>query len=334
MATLFVNGIPGTAVILNVKLGATVTLSNLSQTYSGTARSVSATTVPSGLSVSFTYNGSANAPTNVGSYAVVATINDANYAGNATNTLVIMASVALSTPRYVHTATLLPNGKVLVVGGNNGTTSLSSAELYDPSTGTWTLTGSLNTARQSHTATLLPNVKVLVAGGSNGSTLSSAELYDPSTGTWTLTGSLNGSRYAHTATLLANGKVLVAGGYSGGTLSSAELYDPATGIWSTTGSLIKERHYFAAILLPNGKVLVAGGETYNVYAILSSAELYDPVAGTWTTTGALNTARVNHAATLLPDGKVMGRGGIGSRPAFRRRVVAIRLLARGYPQAR
>ena len=94
---------------------------------------------------------------------------------------------SLTTARYYHTATLLPNGKVLVAGGYHGTSDgpLASAELYDPATGTWSATGSLGTARIYHTATLLPNGKVLVAGGvaSSGS-LASAELYDPATGTW------------------------------------------------------------------------------------------------------------------------------------------------------
>ena len=111
------------------------------------------------------------------------------------------------------TATLLPNGQVLVAGGFNGV-DLASAELYDPATGLWTATGSMTSARDHHTATLLPNGQVLVAGGYSFDdfALASAELYDPATGLWTATGSMATARYWHTATLLPNGQVLVAGG--------------------------------------------------------------------------------------------------------------------------
>src|SRR5919109_3635066 len=112
----------------------------------------------------------------------------------------------LNTAREYHTATLLPNGKVLVAGGDNGKQLLNSAELYDPATGAWSSTGNLNAARALHTATLLPNGKVLVAGGAYN--LNSAELYDPVTGSWSSTGNLNTARFVHTATLLPNGRVL------------------------------------------------------------------------------------------------------------------------------
>jgi Galactose oxidase, central domain len=118
-----------------------------------------------------------------------------------------------SSYRDGHTATLLPNGKVLMVGGSSDTSLLSSAELYDPATGLWTPTGSLATARINHTAILLPSGKVLVVGGTSGSTnLSSAELYDPTTQLWTPTGSLATALHLLKATLLNNGKVLVSGG--------------------------------------------------------------------------------------------------------------------------
>ncbi|CAF3849754.1 unnamed protein product [Adineta steineri] len=130
--------------------------------------------------------------------------------------------------RYIHTASVLTNGKVLVAGGYNGSGSLNSSELYDPSTGVWTVTGSMNYARFRHTASVLTNGKVLVASGSGSSgSLNSTELYDPSTGFWTTTGSMNYARYINTASVLTNGKVLVVDGYNlTGYLNSSELYEP------------------------------------------------------------------------------------------------------------
>jgi hypothetical protein len=221
------------------------------------------------------------------------------------------ATGSLGTRRYVHTATLLPNGKVLVTAGYSSSGDLASAELYDPATGTWTATGSLGTARGLHTATLLLNGKVLVAGGvGNSGDLASAELYDPASGTWTATGSLNTARDSHTATLLPDGNVLVAGGLnSPGDLVSAELYDPASGTWTATGSLGTARRDHTATLLRDGKVLVAGGLDSSNFPT-RSAELYNPASGTWTGTGSLNTARAyGGTATLLPSGKVLVAGG-------------------------
>ena len=207
-------------------------------------------------------------------------------------------------------ATLLPTGKVLIVGGWQVPNSLSSAELYDPASGTWTATGSLANGRRLHTATLLPNGKVLVVGGlaNENFGIVSAELYDPASGTWTTTGSPIKLRVRHTATLLPSGKVLVVGGDKAP--ASAELYDPASGTWTETARLGNGRNLHTATLLPNGKVLVAGG--FNAASeYLASAELYDPANGTWTSTGSLGTARVIHTATLLPSGKVLVAGGYG-----------------------
>ena len=226
----------------------------------------------------------------------------------------------LNVARDYQTATLLSNGKVLVASGaTNGPQAfqypqITSSELYDKATGTWTLTGSLTDARVLHTAALLLNGQVLVAGGwpnhtHTGGALATAELYDPATGNWTPTGSMNIRRVYHTETSLFDGRVLVVGCFTDGFTNTAELYDPATGNWSFTGSTNTPRFGFhTATLLPNGMVLVAGGYDTNGH-ISANAELYDPAMGNWTTTGSLNTARHSHTATLLANGKVLIAGG-------------------------
>ena len=210
----------------------------------------------------------------------------------------------LNTPRdYQNTATLLPDGTVLIEGGYNFGT-LASAELYNPTNGTWTLTGPLHYGRDYQTTTLLANGKVNFPTG-----IPVAELYDPITKTWTDAGSLNAPRFSHTATLLANGKVLVTGGVGNGGvfLSSAELYDPATNQWTFTDAMTTNRVFHTATLLNNGKVLVAGGQNNDA---INDAELFDPASGTWSVTGSLNApSRHLHIATLLPNGKVLVAGG-------------------------
>jgi N-acetylneuraminic acid mutarotase len=229
---------------------------------------------------------------------------------------------SLNTARSSHTATLLPNGQVLVAGGFNGNV-LASAELYDPASGKWLASGNLSIARDGHTATLLPNGQVLVAGGSGVTlnTLSSAELYDPATGKWTVTGNMNTARDGHTATLLPNGRVLVVGGNafvnnSFVIFSSAELYNPSTGTWTKTSSMSAAREIHTATLLPNGQTLVAGGygPTGNFNGSLSSAELYDPATGKWIVTGSMNTARYGHTAVLLANRQALVLDGVDVSP--------------------
>jgi hypothetical protein len=228
------------------------------------------------------------------------------------------ATGSMTTTRLCHTATLLNNGKVLFAGGDIEDESILgtvSAELYDPSTGTFTATGNMTTARMCQTATLLNNGQVLITGGENftsGHTLlASAELYDPTTGTFTATGSMSVPRVFQTATLLSNGKVLVAGGFDvlntviNPVTSSAEIYDPATGSFSATGSMTTVRDTFDAVLLKDGTVLVLGGSEEP-----QSAELYDPVDGTFTSLGNMQYAHpIAFTATLLGNGSVLIAGG-------------------------
>ena len=239
-------------------------------------------------------------------------------------------TAALQVARYEHTATLLcdlaalpcTNPKVLVAGGSTDTGTAGSAELYDPTAGTFTLTGNLVTARVNHTATRLQSGKVLIVGGTGAipSVLASAELFDPATGTFTATAApMATPRIFHTATLLPDGRVLIAGGVGGVggvPLDSAELYDPVTGTFRTISSpMTVTRYAHTATLLPGGKVLIAGGvASAATSSNVAAAELYDPAAvapaASFTATGALVTPRDSHMAVLLPSGQVLVVGGI------------------------
>lgn len=224
-------------------------------------------------------------------------------------------SMALA--RREHTATLLSNGKVLVTGGEHYTTvdrSLSDAELYDPSSDTWTSAGTMNAARANHTASILPNGKVLVTGGRAdhdrlGFHLCSTELYDPALNTWSLAGNLATSRCFHTATFLQNGKLLVVGGYSNQFISSPEIYDVSSAAWTPVCGQ-DPRHRHIAILLQGGDILVAGGNDGSL--VMDSARLFSPSTGSWTQTESMRIARDKPTATLLPSGQVLLAGGGGA----------------------
>ena len=206
--------------------------------------------------------------------------------------------------RVARSATLLPDGKVLVVGDDE---VRGSAVVYDPASRTWSATKRMVQPQFGSTATLLLDGRVLVAGGK----VPSSELYDPASGTWTPTGTMTARRAGHTATLLPDGRVLVTGGEDdGGFVASAELYDPSTGSWAPTGSMGDARSGHSATLLPDGKVVVSGGYRSDGNGVLASAELYDPASGTWAATRSMDASRANQTATLLLDGKALVSGGL------------------------
>jgi len=240
------------------------------------------------------------------------------------------ATGRMTTIRYLHSATLLPNGKVLIAGGSSisdFSASLATAELYDPSTGTFTPTGGMKSGRGGHSATLLANGKVLIAGGYDGqaqfssrcrcSFLASAELYDPVTKTFTATGDMTALVAGPIATLLSDGKVWITTGDDGPNVG-AQLYDPKTGTFSDTGWMDARSLIAATVsLLATGQLLI----TLNVSECdfnSTSAGVYDVPTGAFRDTGLMAYPICRPTGVTLSDGSVLITGGqfrTVSRPA-------------------
>jgi len=218
--------------------------------------------------------------------------------------------------RSLHTATLLPTGAVLLVGGGTPDHSATrTVEIFDPRTGQTQTAAEMNVARADHTATLLPDGTVLIVGGLGSAASSSAEIYEPVTGTSTLVGPLTEPRSDHAAVLLESGKVLILGGDTSGVgatpTAGAELYDPFTRTFTSTGRMSVPRVPYGVVRVNDGRVLVAGGTTTGKQ-VLASAEICDPRMGQFTSTGSLLSSRRKHAGAILVDGTVLIMGGTTS----------------------
>lgn len=210
------------------------------------------------------------------------------------------------------TASLLPSGKVVVIGGIGATGVESSAEIYDPSTRKFAAAGALAAGRSMHASTVLSNGSILVLGGQDATPtyLSTTEIYDPASGTSKAGPAMSNVRGRPVAVRLLSGKVLVVAD-----VGPTEIYDPTTNAF-TAGPTINSaaRSGQAATLLPSGKVLVTGGCQYKFGSTLCSngAFLFDPATGDAPATGTFTDARAFHSSTLLPNGRVLIAGGATS----------------------
>ena len=227
----------------------------------------------------------------------------------------------MTTARRGHTATLLLDGRVLIVGGDK----TGTAELYDPATGTFTPTGNGTTGHGASTAALLPDGRVLIAGGSK------SEVYDPATGSFTATGNMVSNQDGFTATALTNGKVLITGGVNGQTNCCAiaahpELYDPSTGTFNLARPYIE----MSVQVFPDGYSAGTSGLTFTAATLLADgkvlilsepfAEIYDPITNTFSLAGSMvavdeggfwgkPTNISGRTATLMANERVLVAGG-------------------------
>lgn len=256
-----------------------------------------------------------------------------------------VATGAMVTAREAATATPLPDGRVLVVGGSTGGCqrpllglpdfrSLATAEIYDPWANRWRVTAPMPTARRYHSATLLDSGRVLVLGGRDEVAYRSphfpatAEIFDPTTERWHSTAPIDRNTANFAVTPLPDGQALATGrgeGLTNGGSLIARRYLPGTNDWRGIAILDDTRREHTATPLRDGRILLTGGFHYtgepgfSARTSYPAAAIYDPSADRWSPTGATTFAIGPHTATVLPSGEVLvvgepdGRGGLGTR---------------------
>ena len=234
----------------------------------------------------------------------------------------ITLAAPMASARAVHTATLLGDGRVLIVGGCSTrgcelrAGAATRAEIYDPKRGRFVLTGRLSEWRDDHTATRLPDGRVLVTGGwGEGGVLTSSETFDPRTGRFSRGPEMASPRAGATATLLSDGRVLLAGGFTDNrpTTASAEVY--ARNRFLTVGPMVAPRGAHVAALLPDGRVLLAGGLSRG--RVVASTEFFDPRTGRFESGPPMSVPRYKAAAVELADGRVLVIGGAADDEGLR-----------------
>jgi hypothetical protein len=214
----------------------------------------------------------------------------------------------LNKARCGHTATLLTDGKVLIVGGEDANGFVNEAEIFDPTTDTFSASGNLNAPRANHTATLLSDGRILVAGGRGmPGLLNSTEIFDPATGAFTSGPNLIGARSGHSATSLNDGKIVVIGGDANG---SVEIYIPLLNTFATTiTNLSSPRTFHSAALLNDGNILIVGGTAPDNTPVLSGEILNVTSSTLSAVANQTEDSHVRASLRLLPDGKVQIIGG-------------------------
>ncbi|MFN7587330.1 MAG: Kelch repeat-containing protein [Planctomycetota bacterium] len=250
--------------------------------------------------------------------------------------LASVAGPAMVTPRALHAAATLNDGRVLFTGGVDGAALVTtSCEIYDPATNTFTAVAPLNGPRAGHAAATLPDGRVMVVGGTTNFTdittaaagsLNTVEIYNPGTNTWAAGPAIGGRRLVPSLTRLSTGRMLVAGGIEitvlfgipiGATSTiKAQLYNPATNTWSNAANMPSGRAYHqdSQVTLADGRVLLSGGVLVPDLisaansASIANADVYNPATNTWVAT-TMSRARTGHSATRLASGQVIVCGG-------------------------